>query len=512
MSIPKEPRQQMINVMYLVLIALLAMNVSAEILNAFKLLRDGINNSNASISQKVEDTMGAFEKKVKKEKRGQEFYAAAEKAQVISADFQRYIDGLDSLLLQTSGENPEVAGELTRKDDVDVPTRLFVEEGKGTELKDKIYETRDKFLALFKEKADKDALEASMTLETADIPEDSEKTNWAEYTFYHMPAEAARTLLVKFKNDAIASEAAIVDQLFSKVGAVTILYDKFQVALIPSATTLIQGEDFEAKVYLAASSSMAKPRISVNGKSLSLDKNGIATYKAKASSTGEFPVKATITTKTGTGDNKTIKGEIKYKVVAPPNHVPVVAADKMNVFYIGVPNPVSASITGIPDSKVSVSMTGGSITKASGPGKYTVNVNSPGKAKVNLNGKNKKGESVNGSADFRVKRIPDPTPEVGGKQGGAMKTGELKAQLGVAARLKDFDFDAKFKVVGFEMTLAERGQDLLTCVNGGSKFGGQCANLIKRAKVGSIYYFDNIRAKGPDGTTRKLPTISFKVI
>ena len=137
-------------------------------------------------------------------------------------------------------------------------------------------------------------------------------------------------------------------------------------------------------------------------------------------------------------------------------------------------------------------MSGGSINKSGGPGKYNVRVTSPGKAKVNLNGKNKKGESVNGSAEFRVKRIPDPTPEVGGKQGGAMKTGEIKAQMGVAARLKDFDFDAKFTVVGFEMTLAERGQDLLTCVNGGSKFTGQCQNLINRAKVGSIYYFDNI--------------------
>ena len=129
MSIPKEPRQQMINVMYLVLIALLAMNVSAEILNAFKLLRDGINNSNNAITQKVGDTMTAFEAKVKKEKRGGNFLDAAKQARVISTDFQQYIDGLDSLLLHTSGENKEVAGELMRKDDVDVPTRLFVEEG-----------------------------------------------------------------------------------------------------------------------------------------------------------------------------------------------------------------------------------------------------------------------------------------------------------------------------------------------------------------------------------------------
>jgi len=502
----------MINVMYLVLMALLAMNVSAEILNAFKMLRDGIDRSNASISQKVTDTMGAFKKKVEKEKRGGEYLEAAGKAREISTEFQTYVTDLDAYLMEQSGENPKEPGQLLKRDDIDTPTRVFVEEGKGEELASKIYETRDKFLALFKDEGDRAIAEGNMTLQTDSVPADSDKPDWATYTFYQMPAEAARTLLTKFKNDAVAAEAAIVDQLFGKVGEKTILYDKFQVAIIPSATTLIQGEKFEAKVYLAASSSQAKPSISVNGKRLSLDASGIATYTANASSTGEFPVNASITTKDGAGNSKTIKGDLKYKVVPPPDHVPLASADKMNVFYIGVDNPVTASITGIENKKVNVSMSGGTITKASGPGKYTVRVTKPGKASVNLSGKNKKGESVNGSVEFRVKRIPDPVPEVGGKQGGGMKTGEMKAQLGVAAMLKNFDFNAKFKVVGFEMTLAERGQDLLTCVNSGAKFGGQCQNLINRAKVGSIYYFDNIRAKGPDGTTRKLPTISFKII
>ena len=516
MTIPREPRQQMINIMYLVLTAMLALNVSAEILNAFKLLRDGMNHSNMSINEKIEGTMKAFDKKVKKEKRGQEFYKAAEDARALSAEFQEYIDGLDATLLEAVGESAEHPGELEKLDDIDTPTRLFVEgvdgaEGLGYELERKVNEYREKFVNLFKTKEDKEAALGRIVMRTDSIPPDSEKPDWTTYTFYNMPAQAVRTLLTKYKTDVVSTESGIVDQLFGKVGEETILYDKFKVAIIPNSTYLLQGETFEAQVYLAASSSMAKPRVTVNGQSLTVDANGMAHYKASASSVGEKSVNASITTKTGTGQTKTYKGDMKYKVATRPDHAPVVSADKMNVFYIGVDNPVSASITGIRSDKTNVSMTGGSISPSGGPGKFVVRVNSPGVAKINLSGKAKDGSPVTGSKEFRVKRIPDPVPELGGKQGGSMGTGEMKAQMGVIAKLKDFDFDARFDVAGFEMTLAERGQDLLTCVNAGAKFSGQCQNLINRAKVGSIYYFDNIRAKGPDGTTRKLPTISFKV-
>jgi len=206
-----------------------------------------------------------------------------------------------------------------------------------------------------------------------------------------------------------------------------------------------------------------------------------------------------------------MKETIKVGVVPPPDHVAVVSPTKMNVFYVGVPNPVSASITGIPNKNVSVNMSGGSITKAGGAGAYTVTVSKPGKATVNLSGKNQLGKTVNLSSEFRVKRIPNPVPEVGGKAGGKMGTGEWKAQRAVFAMLHDFDFDAKFNVMGFEMTLAQKGQDLQICTNRGGKFEGRCNEIKNKGKVGDMYFIDNIKAKGPDGSTRTLPTISFKI-
>ena len=512
MSIPKEPRQQMINIMYLVLTAMLALNVSAEILNAFRLLKRGIDSSNMSINEKINNTMASFQAKVAKENRGQNYLEAANNARKLSAEFNAYIDSLDSQLLNASGIDEET-GDLSKPDDQDTPSRLFVEQERlGYDLEIKINELRDKFGALFTDPKERDAIVSSLPLRLDSIPASSDKQEWARYTFYNMPAQAVRTLLSKYKNDAISSEAAVVDKLHDKVGEKTILYDKFQAAVIPNSTYLIEGETFEAQIYLAASSSMAKPQITVGGRGLATDANGMAKFSMPASGAGEKTITGTVSTTDSYGNRKSYPFTQKFTVATRPDHVPVVSADKMNVFYIGVENPVSASITGIRSDKTNVSISGGGGTaKLAGGGKYIVNVTTPGKATVNLSGTDKDGKTASGSKEFRVKYIPDPIPKMAGKNGGVLGTGEIKAQQGIIADLVDFEFDARFQVLGFEMTLAQRNADLLTAVNQGASFGSQAQNLINQAKVGSIYYFDNIRAKGPDGRSRNLGTIAFKI-
>jgi gliding motility-associated protein GldM len=511
MSIPKEPRQQMINIMYLVLTALLALNVSAEILNAFRILKRGIDNSNASINEKISNTMGAFEAKVNKEKRGQNWLTSAKEVRNMSAEFQKYIDGLDQKLMEAVGTDPET-GDLLKADDLDTPTRLFVDEGLGKELYDKIAQYRTKYASFLPTEEERKALLAGMSLKTDSIPPGSDKKSWEEYTFHSMPAQAVRTLLTKFKNDGISTEAAVVDELFAKVSEKTILYDRFKAAVIPSSTYLLVGEKYSAEIYLAASSSMARPSIVAGGRSLPLDADGMAKYEATASAPGEFSLTGTVSTTTSTGEKKSYPFTTKYTVATRAEHVPVVSADKMNVFYIGVDNPITCTISGIRSDAISTSISGGGgSAKPNGAGKFDVRVTSPGKATVNLSAKDKDGKAVNGAKEFRVKYIPDPIPTLGGKNGGVMGTGEFKAQLGMIAELKDFDFDAKFRVDGFEMTLSQKGQDLQVCSNSGAKFSGSCSALQQQAKVNSVYYFDNIKATGPDGRTRNLGTIAFKI-
>ncbi len=190
------------------------------------------------------------------------------------------------------------------------------------------------------------------------------------------------------------------------------------------------------------------------------------------------------------------------------DYVAIVAADKMNVFYIGLDNPITAGITGIPASQITANIVGCDATiTPTEPGKYVVRAKSPGKATITLSGKNKKGKLITQTREFRVKYIPDPTPVVCCKGGW---TGEWKAILGVRVELKDFDFDGSFNVVSFNMTLIQNN-DTLTCRNKGAVFEGFCSELQQRAKVNSIYIVDSIMVIGPDERLRNLGEVSFKI-
>jgi hypothetical protein len=189
----------------------------------------------------------------------------------------------------------------------------------------------------------------------------------------------------------------------------------------------------------------------------------------------------------------------------------------MNVFYIGVDNPVSVSASGVPPNAVSASMSGGGGTMSPGAskGNYTVRVTSvtPKDAPATINvSADIDGKQVNmGKFPFRVKKIPDPVPRVGTKSGGGMKTGEWKAQGGVMAILENFEFDARFEVVGFTVGYTAKRADYTEANVTGARWGA-AQPLIDKAKPGDQYFIDNIKAKGPDGSIRSLPTISFKIL
>jgi len=513
MSIPKEPRQQMINIMYLVLIAMLAMNVSNEIVNAFKVMDDGIKESDNAIQNKITGTMKQFEGAVEKNPEGQKFLDLAAPVKTVVGNFKSWVTGLQDQIQDSAGrkEGEEWAEKL---DDQDNPTRILIKDGKAIELEEKIQSTRQELTNIFN-KADltpdqKTKLIDKILLKAGDKPADCDKPDWGTCMFDQMPLVAAITLMDKFKSDATNTEAAILEELKNNVSAEEILYDAFDIAIVPSGSKLIQGEDFKAEVFLTASSSASKPTISINGKNFAIDGKGRAEYKTKASSTGRKSINASLTFKDGFGKSQTLTKKFEYDVVPPPDHVPVVSATKMNAFYIGLPNPVSASITGVRSDKTSVSMSSGNISKASGAGNYTATVSEAGEVKVNLSGTNEQGKKLNFSVPFRVKRIPDPVPMVGKDAGGSMQSGNFKAQQGLRAVLKDFLFDAKFTIKSFELTLADGG-DLQIVGNNGGKYGEKARRLIQKAKPGHQYYYDKIKAVGPDGKTRRLPSIFFKV-
>ncbi len=512
MSIPKENRQQMINLMYLVLTALLALNVSAEILNAFRTINDSLAGSNTLLDVNSRVNYSAFAAKKLKEPGNLEitkYQERADKVIALSKELQEYVKTLQEGIIKEAGGPGEEGALMKRQDDLDASTRYFIKEtkdGKGYELKKKIDAFKAEISKLI------DTADVSLVMQKIPLSTDPQKPggDWASDNFYQMPPIASMTMLTKELSDIKASEGTLVQYFFSKVGSSEelkpeeVVFDAFSAQITSPSAYILQGETFEANVFLAATSSRNdNVSVSVNGAGLKPDDKGVAHYKSTPG-VGEYELKGSISLKNPKTNvvNSYPLPPFKYTVAAP---FATVSPTKMNVFYIGVPNPVQVSAAGVANSKLNVSMSNGTITGSGG--KYEVRVTTQGTTNVTVsaNGKNY------GAFPFRVKLIPNPIAKVSGLPGGRINAGVWKAQQGVVADLENFDFDAKFEVLSFNMFYQPKLQDPGIASATGPYFSAAQKAFIAKAKPGDIFYIEEIKVKGPDGLSRKIPGVAFKI-
>jgi gliding motility-associated protein GldM len=510
MSIPKEPRQLMINLMYLVLTALLALNVSAEIINAFFAINKSISTSNEIVDRSNLGAKGGIDEQVKayNNPANQGLQAKAEQAIEISKDFEAYVKGLNDLMVKEAGgvDSHYKDGRPVRYKDKDVTTRLFINGGKGAELEKKITETRNKLLALFTGE-ELEAMKAQMPLAVDSISSDSKYKTWPEYKFKQMPVAAIMPFFTKLIGDAKTSQAAVLNKVLEMTKGKPIVMDNFKVAIAPKNGYVIKGEKFEADVYLAAYSSNPGTgiSISVNGQGLGL-KEGVGHYETTANNLGKQTVKATASIKNPfTGQTTQAVGEFSYEV---GQRSAALSADKMNVVYIGVENPISIAVAGANSNEVRLSATGCTV---SGSGtKYTATANREGPAEFTVS-----APGITQKFPFRVKRIPDPVPVLGAgpnKRGGSMNDGEFKAQRGLAAILENFDFDARCNIQSYEIVHVPKRQDPVPNKNEGGTYNERSVRMASAAKPGDVYYFNDIKARCPgDAAGRNLGSMAFSI-
>ncbi len=505
MSIPKEPRQLMINLMYLVLTALLALNVSAEVMNAFFSLDKGLTSSRAIVEKNNEQLLEGINKQADayKNANNDKYRENAKQAQVVGEEFVSYLEGIRGKLFEAgkgpSKNDPTIPKDIRNKD---ITTRMFVNEGLGNEIEAKIKETRAKLLAL----ADNDnAVASALPLDVEPLPANTSMKSWSEFKFKQMPIAAVFPILGKIQSDAKNSTTAVLNYCATKVGGTDVKFNAFQPAVSAEKSYIIQGEKYAADIFLSAySTSASNINISVGGSSLPI-KDGIARYETSPSGVGEKSYNVSISVKNPlTNEVKTYAKEFKYEV---GQRSVAVSLDKMNVFYIGVENPVSVSAAGVSSNDVKVSASGVNISSKGG-GHFVVTASTPGEATLTVS-----GGGATSSFKYRVKRIPDPIPLLGAQhKSGSMNNGTFRAQGGIAAVLQNFDFDAKCDVVGFEMTYLPKRQDPITAQNGGARWGGQVGDMVQKAKPGDSYFFDDIKCKCPgDAAARNIGGLAFKI-
>jgi gliding motility-associated protein GldM len=515
MSIPKEPRQLMINVMYLVLTALLALNVSAEIFNAFDMVDKGLVKANDALDSNNKDIPSQIKKSAEKGPQYKTYADRVDKVSAISKEGASFVDGIKNFLVEKSGGYEEVDGKQVLKAlrDYDITTRTLVNEGKGEELKTKMLEYRQKFIDLV-DKEDQAAFAAKLPINIDDETwkkGQNKKLNWADYTFGHMPLGACMPIFSKYTNDIKSSEAATLNYLANKVGLTQeVVLDQFRVVSSPKKSYIIKGEKFETEVFLSASAGKTSNtgiKIAVNGANLPVNAEGAATYSATANEIGVRKYKATATVYNPvTKETKPYSAEFEYEV---GERSVTVSAAKMNVFYMGVENPVEVSAAGVPSAQIKVSMEGGDISR-NGDGTYTVRVSGPpgrtGTISVS-------GGGVNAKKEFRIKKIPDPTPKLGANvASGSIGNGTFKGYSAIIPVLDGFDFDAKCVISGFQFVRVAKRQDPEPAQNRGARLEGAAAAIQQKAVPGDKYFFQDIKCKCPgDAIERNIGSLVFDI-
>ena len=496
MALPKEPRQKMINMMYLVLTALLALNVSSEILNAFKIVDGSLINSNTniavanntlykSLADKLNDPQSATKAAIWKPK--------ADQAKKLSDEMNDYIEGLKKELKQEADLEIVDGKEQFREDNLDAATRLFDTKGKGKELEAKLIAYKKAMLDIDPEV--RKQFENTLPVDVTPIKGQDGTTKDFTTSFFHMtPTVAALTILSKFQNNVKNSENQVTTFIHNQIGAVKVVYDQFAALVGQSSNYVMPGQEIEITAGVGAFSAAAKPQITIGGSSAALQPDGRAIYKFQASGSGpkSVPVKVTYTKPDGTLESKDFN--VQYIVGTPGGAA--VMLDKMNVFYIGVPNPVTIS-SGTGWDKTTVSMTGGSLSGSGG--NRTVTVSSIGTAKITVT-----ADGKSNTFDFRVKRIPDPIIKVGPSSGGRVQSIIIKNQPAVRADLENFDFDARFSVVGATVYFTGAGFPNVATAQITSGSLAPLAPFMQRSGPGTSIIFDNVRVQGPDGVVRTI--------
>lgn len=506
MALPRDPRQKMINFMYLVLTAMLALNVSSEILNAFKVVDNSLIKSNGVVDQSNKTIQSSLNDLLADP--GNKANAAiwkpkADSAVAITNQMSQYIESLKDSLKREAGFNPEKGDTSFKDDDLDAATRLFSNHGQGEKLKTALGKYRDDVLSVLPAQ-DRAAILKDLPIDINPVKSGNAagELDWTTGYFHMTPTVAALTMLSKFQNDVKRSGNLVASHCLEQVGKVVLRMDKFVAFAGQNSQYLMPGQPFELTAGLGAFSSENTPKVSVNGANVPVDANGVATFKETAGGGGQKRFNVVISyVNPNTGKTETTNKEISYTVGQPSGAAYVLT--KMNVVYIGVDNPLTISGGSAGMEKTSVSFSGGGLSGSGGSYNIKPGAGAIGEQKLNIS-----VEGKTTSFPIRVKRLPPPSPFVGSYTGGPVPTAAFRAMGGVRAQLVGSDFAANYSIQGYTIGGTVNGQYTEQAVSG-AQWGGN--PVIANAKPGNLIGIFNIRAVGPDGSPVKLTEMAFRL-
>ena len=499
----------MINLMYVVLMAMLAMNVSTQVLDGFSIVDESLQRTTANAVQENQNMYDDFEAQMKSNpEKVRQWFEKATMVKRMSDSLYNFAQELKvEIVREADGAKGDVKN-IDRKEDLEAASHVMLAPGtgKGKKLFDAINSFRERILTMVADEAQRKIIASNLTTQ---LPKNAKSMgkNWQEYMFEDMPVAAAVTLLSKLQSDVRYAEGEVLHTLVANIDMKDIRVNKLSAFVIPESRTVISGDLFKAQIVMAAVDTTQQPEIYVGGRRI----NG-SQYQFTAGGVGEHSFGGYITMRDGSGN--TIRREFtqKYTVVGPSA---TVSADLMNVLYAGYDNPISISIPGVPLSSVSASMDGGSF-RSIGMGRYIARPSAVGKD-VTINvASNDNGRSRQmGKYTFHVRKLPNPTAylQIGTtrfREGGLSKQSLMSINT-LNAAIDDGILDIQFRVTGFETVFFDNMGNAVPMASNGAHFSDRQRDTFRKLSRNKRFYIANITAVGPDGISRKL-TGSMQVI
>ncbi|WP_321279799.1 gliding motility protein GldM [Marinifilum fragile] len=491
---------------------MLAINVSNEVLDAFTTIDNGLSKTISTFEDKTAVTYGEFKTAYEaNENKVRESWEYAQNIRTQSDSLFNYIQMLKEKIVEKA-DGPEYdMKNIKNRDNIDIPGEVMLVGRHGKDLKKAITEYRELVLSFVDVKDETLRRAISETLDTSKPKKNTKgdpNYSWESKQFSHTPLVGAVTLLSKMQSDVRNTESDIVNYLFNQIEAESFSFNKLKAEVFAPSSYILKGDTYKAQVFLAAVDTTQYPKVIVDrrGQLNEFDRDGRALYSAKADKVGPVKWGGILTYRTPSGIEKELEFSSEY-IVAEPNVV--VSPTKMNVFYVGVDNPVSISAPGFSSDRIRATMTNGKLIQRGND--YIAKPQVVGRdAKVlveaNFDGEWRPLRTV----DFRVKPIPDPVAKIAGKNGGKIKKNLLLAQQGVDAAMDNFDFDLKFNITGFTVSTIQKGFTIDEASRTDT-FTPEQIKMFRNLKRNNKVYIEDIRAVGPDGVTRNLPAIVFRI-
>ena len=565
----ETPRQKMIGMMYLVLTALLALNISKEVLNGFVKVENSLRTTQGTLNAKVNETSTELETKyLQNQEKVKPFYDKAQQVNASSTELISYITEMKARIMAASSGDYDDAGELAvdkyiGKDDNGMDTVLNLA---LIPIKDE-YQNLTTFVGMAEPKEPLEgpwtAIELKQKLEAfssqlkstsvvdnqgtrRDLPQylkdqidetfafpteiqEGEEVSWEHANFYHVPLAAVMPLMTKMTLDIQDIQDDILSWLLGSVDAKSYKFTNLMPLVVPESNYILRGDSFRADVLLAAFDGTNPPDIYVDSKkwnerdssllehenidALPIGTDGLGKLRisTRGMSLGESNYKGLIRFQGPDGNIQDFPYYTPKFTVAEP--ALVVSPTKMNVFYRGLPNPVEVSVPGVPGDKIDVRISGNHRLKKESDGTFTITPGTDKKANITVSAQLPDGSKKTLPArEFRVKRIPDPVPFFVGKTPSdrTISKQALVGADGIGAQMVNFDFDVRVVVKSFSVSVSRDGT-LVEKKSNNNRLTQDMKQLFNRVSRGNVVYFEDIIVGMPDGTERQVAAMKLKV-